>query len=176
MHIKKGTILLADPQMDDPEFFKSVILIVYCDDQEVIGIILNKPSKKYLKQIPNSKENLNVNIGGPVDQMSLFFIHKLKTLIPGSTKIKNDYHFGGDYKTLKSHITKKNNNRIFIYLGYTGWTKNQLISEIKENSWILCEYDLNECLNKKNIWSSIIKTLGEKYAIWTNATKNPNLN
>ena len=56
MQIKKGTILLADPQIDDPEFFKSVILIVYCDDKEVIGIILNKPSKAYLKQIPNSKE------------------------------------------------------------------------------------------------------------------------
>ena len=54
MQIKKGAILLADPQIDDPEFFKSVILIVYCDDKEVIGIILNKPSKDYLKQIPNS--------------------------------------------------------------------------------------------------------------------------
>ena len=48
MQIKKGTILLADPLMDEPEFFKSVILIVYCDDSEVIGIMLNKPSKEYL--------------------------------------------------------------------------------------------------------------------------------
>ena len=71
---------------------------------------------------------------------------------------------------------QKNINKIFIYLGYTGWTKNQLISEINENSWILCEYDLNECINKKNIWSRIIKTLDEKYAIWTNATRDPNLN
>ena len=54
--------------------------------------------------------------------------------------------------------------------------ENQLIREINENSWILCEYDLNECINKKNIWSSIIKTLDEKYAIWTNATRDPNLN
>tara|TARA_B100001115_G_C15800794_1_gene396007 strand:+ start:162 stop:695 length:534 start_codon:yes stop_codon:yes gene_type:complete len=177
MQIKKGAILLADPQIDDPEFFKSVILIVHCNDKEVIGIILNKPSKEYLKQIPNSKENLNVNIGGPVDQKSLLFIHKLKTIIPGSTKIKDDYYFGGDYNILSTHITKKNINRIFIYLGYTGWTKNQLISEIKEKSWILlCEYDLNKCFNKKNIWSSIIKTLGDKYAIWTNTIKNPNLN
>jgi len=176
MQIKKGTILLADPQIDDPEFFKSVILIVYCDDKEVIGIILNKPSKAYLKQIPNSKEYFSINIGGPVDQKSLLFIHKLKTIIPGSTKIKNDYYFGGDYDILNTHITKKNINKIYIYLGYTGWTKSQLISEIKENSWILCKYDLNECFNQKNLWSKIIKSLGEKYAIWTNTTKNPNLN
>ena len=107
MQIKKGTILLANPQMEDPEFFKSVILIVYCDDKEVIGIILNKPSKEYLKQIPNSQEHLNLNVGGPVDQKSLLFIHKLKTLIPGSTKIKDDYYFGGDYEILSTHITKK---------------------------------------------------------------------
>ena len=107
MHIKKGTILLANPQMEDPEFFKSVILIVYCDDKEVIGIILNKPSKEYLKQIPNSQEHLNLNVGGPVEQKSLLFIHKLKTLIPGSTKIKDDYYFGGDYEILSTHITKK---------------------------------------------------------------------
>ena len=176
MQIKKGTILLADPQIDDPEFFKSVILIVYCDDKEVIGIILNKPSKAYLKQIPNSKEYLSINIGGPVDQKSLLFIHKLKKIIPGATKIKNDYYFGGDYDILNNQITKKNINKIYIYLGYTGWTKSQLISEIKENSWILCEYDLNECFNQKNLWSKIIKTLGKKYAIWTNTTKNPNLN
>ena len=120
MHIKKGTILLANPQIEDPEFFKSVILIVHCDDKEVIGIILNKPSKEYLKQIPNSQEHLNLNVGGPVEQKSLLFIHKLKTLIPGSTKIKGDYYFGGDYEILSTHITKKNINKIFIYLGYTG--------------------------------------------------------
>ena len=82
----------------------------------------------------------------------------------------------GIIKFLALTLQKKNINRIFIYLGYTGWTKNQLISEIKENSWILYECDLNECFNKKNIWSSIIKTLAEKYAIWTNTTSNPNLN
>mgnify|MGYP001393789827 CR=1 FL=1 len=110
MQIKKGTILLADPLIDDPEFFKSVILIVYCDEREVIGITLNKPSKVYLKKIPFSKEHFNINFGGPVDQKSLLFIHKLKKLIPGAKKIKNDYYFGGDYDILSTHITKKNIN------------------------------------------------------------------
>ena len=56
MQIKKGTILLADPQMEDPEFFKSVILIVYSDDKEVVGIILNlkqiRFKKPYAANIP----------------------------------------------------------------------------------------------------------------------------
>jgi hypothetical protein len=41
--IVAGTLLIATPKMRDPEFSKSVVLVIYTKDEGVIGIVLNRP-------------------------------------------------------------------------------------------------------------------------------------
>ena len=56
--------------------------------------------------------------------------------------------------------------------------KNQLINEIRDNSWIIHQSNTNLSMeySDQDLWSKLIKTKKSKYAIWANMPKNPNLN
>ena len=67
---------------------------------------------------------------------------------------------------------------IRFFLGYTGWSKNQLEDEIKENSWFVSENDFENIftLNEENLWKDKLLQKGGNYKLWANAPKNFNLN
>lgn len=179
MEIKKGKFLIADPSMEDPIFFKSVILIVHCDLNETIGLIINQPSSIKITEILDVKLNNNIYMAGPVEKNSLQFIHKLDTEIPNSNHIYDNLYWGGDFEYLKNFInhSEKNINNIRFFSGYSGWKGDQLLKEIEEKSWIVVDSSINQCFeNKRNIWSDIVKDLSPDHAIWTNLPYNPHLN
>ena len=166
---KEGRLLIADPSLNDSIFFKSVILLTHHDNNESIGIILNKPTEIELHQVIKNipKSTLKLYIGGPVKKDSLYFIHTLGKDIPGSKKITNDIYWGGDIKTIIDLVKKKkiSNKDIRFFIGYSGWQAEQLNSEIREKSWIVDERK-NEYWNQyksKDIWRELIKTQDTKH-------------
>ncbi|MDC0249442.1 YqgE/AlgH family protein [Flavobacteriales bacterium] len=179
---KKGRLLIAEPSLNDSIFFKSVVLVTHHSDKESIGIILNKPTKinlhEILDDIPLS--DFPLYIGGPVAKQSLHFIHTLGEIIPNSKRINNNIYFGGDFDAViqlmhDNHITK---DEIRFFVGYSGWDKGQLNNEIQEDSWIVERVKDNLCMNYSTpeLWSNLMKTKKQKYAIWANMPKDPSLN
>jgi putative transcriptional regulator len=71
---------------------------------------------------------------------------------------------------------KKENIRFFA--GYSGWEANQLVNEIKENSWIIKKgnKELSMQYSNQDKWSQILRKMDKKFAIWSNLPKNPSLN
>jgi len=179
---KKGRLLISEPSLNDSIFFKSVILLTHHNDAESIGLILNQPTKINLNEILNDipLSDFPVYIGGPVAKQSLHFIHTLGKLIPDSKRITDKIYFGGDFDTViqlmhDKHITK---DEIRFFVGYSGWDREQLNNEIREDSWIVENVKDNLCMkySTPKLWSDIIKTKKIKYAIWTNMPKDPSLN
>ena len=73
-------------------------------------------------------------------------------------------------------ITK---NHIRFFLGYSGWSVNQLEMEMQENSWIVAENTLkNKLLSKAStlFWKEKIIEQGGEYVLFSNAPENPMLN
>ena len=75
-------------------------------------------------------------------------------------------------------MTDKYKNDIKIFLGYSGWEKNQLRGELDENSWLLSKnFKTKDILETSNVfWKKKINEFGEYYKIWSNSPDNPNLN
>jgi putative transcriptional regulator len=73
---------------------------------------------------------------------------------------------------------KISKNQIRFFAGYSGWGEDQLNNEIRENGWIIHESNVDLCMHysTEKLWSDLIKTKNEKYAIWANLPKNPSLN
>jgi putative transcriptional regulator len=144
--------------------------------------VLNNPSKISLFEIINDipQSDFPVYIGGPVAKNSVHFIHNIGNKIEGARKIGDGLYFGGDFDTVKKLIQEKNISKknIRFFAGYSGWEDNQLKNEIKEKSWILKNSNTKICLEytNSNLWSRIIKSLDQKYAIWTNMPVDPSLN
>jgi len=179
---KKGRLLISEPSLDDSIFFKSVILLTHHNDEESIGLILNQPTKINLNEILNDipLSDFPVYIGGPVAKQSLHFIHTLGKLIPDSKKITDNIYFGGDFDTVIQlmHSKRITKNEIRFFVGYSGWDREQLNNEIREDSWIVERVEDKLCMkySTSELWSKLIKTKKNKYAIWANMPKDPSLN
>jgi len=181
--LNKGQILIAEPSiLGDVSFNRSVILLAEHNEEGSVGFILNKPLEYTISDLlPEIEASFKIYNGGPVDQDNLYFIHTIPNLIKNSIEISNGIYWGGDFDLTKSLINegKINKEDIRFFLGYTGWEFNQLVAELKDNSWIVANNSHNkEILSKssKKFWKEKITELGGDYLIWSNAPENPNLN
>jgi putative transcriptional regulator len=181
--LNKGQILIAEPSiLGDVSFNRSVILLAEHNEEGSVGFILNKPLEYTISDLLLEIEaSFKIYNGGPVEQDNLYFIHTIPNLIKNSIEISNGIYWGGDFDLTKSLINegKINKEDIRFFLGYTGWEFNQLVAELKDNSWIVANNSHNkEILSKssKKFWKEKITELGGDYLIWSNAPENPNLN
>jgi len=178
----KGRLLVAEPSiLNDNSFNRSVILLSEHNNEGSIGFIINKPSKYTLNDlIPEINSDLIIYNGGPVSKENLYFIHKVPDLIPDSIEIKNGIFWGGDFEKiqelLEDKILKKDDIRFF--LGYSGWSKDQLQDELETTSWIVIENNYHNIfdISHKSFWKDQLMKFGGEYRIWANAPENLSLN
>jgi putative transcriptional regulator len=181
--LQKGQLLIAEPTIiRDLSFNRSVILLADHNQDGSVGFIINKPLKYTINDlVPDVEANFKIYNGGPVEQDNLYFIHNIPDLITDSVEISNGIFWGGNFELTKDLINtgkiKKDNIRFF--LGYTGWSPQQLEQEMKSNSWILTEnLYKNKIIGKSStdFWKEKILEIGGDYVIWSNAPENPILN
>ncbi|MBE9467664.1 MAG: YqgE/AlgH family protein [Bacteroidetes bacterium] len=179
--VGEGKILISEPFATDDYFHRSIVLLTEHNEKDSFGFILNKPidiqPNDILIDFPKSE--FNVSIGGPVNQDSVYYIHTLGDKIPNSINICKNVFWGGDFDVLrqlvKQGLVMKNELRFFI--GYSGWESEQLNEELSKKYWIVSEISAVKIMNvKKDYWKNILDSLGEKYKIWANSPKDPNMN
>ena len=180
--LQKGNLLVSEPNMKDPNFKRSVILITEHNEKESIGFIINQPTKisinDLIDELPH--HTAPVYIGGPVQKDTLHFIHSLGSIIDGAIHISENLYWGGNFQTLirlvKNDEIKLTEIRFFI--GYSGWRLGQLESEIKEHSWIVTSANNKLILSENNekLWKDFIGGMDKKYAVWINMPDDPSLN
>jgi len=180
--LSKGRLLVAEPSiLNDTSFNRSVILLSEHNDEGSIGFIINKPSEYTLNDlIPEIESDLIIYNGGPVSKENLYFVHNVPDLIPDSIEITNGIFWGGDFEKiqelLQNDMLKKDDIRFF--LGYTGWSKDQLQDELETTSWVVIENNYQNIfdISHQSFWKDQLMKFGGKYQIWANAPENPNLN
>lgn len=181
--LQKGQLLIAEPSIiGDLSFNRSVILLADHNEEGSVGFILNKPLEYTINDlIPEIEASFKIYNGGPVEQDNLYFIHTIPKLIPNSIEISNGIFWGGDFELTKSLINegKINKEDVRFFLGYTGWSANQLESELQSSSWIITTNNYKSSILGKSssqFWKEKIIELGGEYLIWSNAPENPILN
>jgi putative transcriptional regulator len=180
--IQKGNLLIAKPSiLNDKSFNRAIIYLTEHNENGSVGFILNKPSKYLLKDLVfEIHSDIRVYIGGPVEQDNLYFIHSIPELIPDSIEIANGMFWGGNYEAVKSLLNQGliKNNEIRFFLGYSGWSFEQLETELKENTWALSDNTYANLLsiNDSESWKDKLLEMGGKYKIWANSPEDPTLN
>ena len=181
--LQKGHLLIAEPSiLGDVSFTRSVLLLAEHNNEGSIGFILNKPLNYTINDLlPEIESYFKIYNGGPVEQDNLFFIHIIPAIIPDSIEISNGIFWGGDFETTKKLINegKITKNHIRFFLGYSGWSVNQLETEMQENAWILSENtSKDKLLSKvsKLFWKEKIMEQGGEYVLFSNSPENPILN
>jgi putative transcriptional regulator len=178
----QGSLLVSEPFLLDSYFKRAVVLLSEHDEQGTLGFILNKPTDVKLNEAVDDFPEFDVPLffGGPVETDTLFYIHTVGELITGAKEIVDGIWWGGDYDRLKFLIDTRQirPDQIRFYAGYSGWEPKQLDSEVKEKAWMIS--NANEKFtffeNPKSLWSQVLKSMGNEYAILANFPEDPNLN
>ncbi len=179
---KQGRILISEPFLNDTYFHRSVVLLTEHSEEGSVGFVLNKPVDLAVTDVLSDFPEIDtrISIGGPVNTNTVHYIHTLGTLIPNSVKVVDDIYWGGDFETIKNLIrnSKMVSNQIRFFLGYSGWSPNQLENELSENAWVVSELGSEKIMAgpDQNLWKETLQKLGSKYRTWINFPDNPGLN
>jgi len=180
--IQKGNLLIAEPSiLTDSSFNRSIIILTEHNEEGTVGFVLNKPSKFILKDLIYDIDcDFRVYTGGPVENDKLYFIHTIPHIIPESIEVSKGIYWGGNYEAVKSYIEKGliDKNEIRFFLGYSGWTNEQLEEEIKEKSWALTTntYKNVFSIHDAEGWKEKLLEMGGNYKLWANSPEDPSLN
>lgn len=170
--LSRGKVLLAEPYMLDPHFKRSVVLLTdYSEEEGSVGFILNKPIAVKINNLIDDFPDFEAPVyyGGPVAQDTLHYVHDVGDILDESIPISQGVYWSGDYEKLKflisSELVQPHNIRFF--LGYSGWSPNQLESEMETGSWIVAHMDSNYAFKTKHkeLWSQVMRNKGGRYTV-----------
>lgn len=177
----KGKILISAPALKDV-FRKSVICLCEHDNNGSIGFIFNSPTKFRINEILEDFPEFDsyIMLGGPVQPELVNVIHRVPSLIDGGYEITKGIFWGGNFESIKDaiHIGKLSPADVRFFLGYSGWSPNQLNEEIERDSWLvsnLNEQDLFET-DRSLIWDKSIRALGQEFAFLRAVPDDPSMN
>lgn len=168
-----GKLLVASRELGDPIFAKTVILLVHYDSKGVLGLVLNRRTQVPLSRVLDSltaAKNISdpVYLGGPVELPSVFALFQSPAKLEGAEHV-----FAGVYliseKTLLEHtISTRPEPRVFhVYLGYAGWSAEQLHNEVEAGAWFIFPADAATVFNADpdSMWSKMIRKTELKLAM-----------
>ncbi len=169
--LNSGTILLAEPFMADPNFKRAAVILCEHHSEGSIGFILNKLVDMKINDLIASFPEFDAEVyyGGPVHTDTIHYIHNKGDLLEGSHQVAEGVYWGGDFEKLKflvsSQLIEPKDIRFFV--GYSGWSADQLKDEMEMGSWVLADLDANYVFNaeRDSLWSEIMKNKGNTYSV-----------
>src|SRR5436305_1554618 len=133
-----GSLLVAHPNMLDPNFRRTVLFISEHEPTEgALGVVINRPLDRPVADLvsetpPAGLADVPVFLGGPVGKNQLMFAafewKKGKGL-----KLNHNvaFHEGNGAQEHKNLLT------VCAFVGYAGWGAGQLESEVKQKAWVV---------------------------------------
>src|SRR6266536_204400 len=174
-----GSLLIAHPNMLDPNFRRTVLFISAHDPKEgALGVIINRPLDRQVADLvtetpPAGLADVPVFLGGPVGKNQLMFAafewQKGEGLkLNHNVALEQAIDAAGQKKLVT----------ICAFVGYAGWGAGQLESELKQKAWLVQK--ANPLLLKldrlPNLWFEIMRSLGPCYNMLAAAPDDPSLN
>ena len=135
-----GMFLVATPQLRDPRFAETVVLILNYSRDGAIGVVVNRPTWVEPEVLFPDVDYFRryrgvVYFGGPVARTSALFLLRDRDLAEGEP-IVDDIYVTADVDEVRENLPSRTDERTLrVYAGYAGWGPGQLDSEISAGDW-----------------------------------------
>ena len=161
--LSAGKLLVASRSLGDPHFVRTVILLVRYDDNGVVGLILNRRTEVPLSQVLDLKAAKKISdpvyLGGPVEMPAVFALFQSPAKVEGAEHIFGEVYMVSA-KDLFEHTlsTRPDPRQFHVYLGYSGWSKEQLKKEVGLGAWFIFPGDVSTVFNADpdSLWPKMI--------------------
>ena len=160
-----GVFLVAKPELKDPNFSQTVVLVTQPRQGPPWGVIINRPLDQPLSEVLSDQDTLKgrtdvLYFGGPVMRQSLVFLARGSNPPENSTPVLRDVYFTGDIDHIESLLRRAQPTRgLRVYSGYAGWGPGQLQSEIARGGWHVVPADAETIFETDSgrIWPELLK-------------------
>jgi len=150
-----GQLLVATPLLIDPNFWRSVVLILQHDEDGSLGVVLNRPTVERVEAHipmwgPVAAKPGTVHYGGPVDPRVAIGLTSGQvgepTGVPGLSIVDLAAEPGAGTSAVR------------VYSGYAGWGQGQLEMEIGEGSWYVVPASPDDPFDRpEGQWSRVLR-------------------
>jgi putative transcriptional regulator len=163
-----GQLLAATPDMSDPRFRHTVILIVQHNQDGALGIVINRP----LKEMPmaklldalgldskGSQGSVRVFAGGPVQPEIGFIVHSADYHRAGTVEIDGRVAMTANPVVLRDIGHHQGPRQSLVAFGYAGWGPGQLDGELALGGWFTIPEDpkLVFDTDRDKLWDEAMK-------------------
>ncbi len=136
-----GRFLVASRGLGDPNFARSVVLLLRHDADGAMGIIVNRPTRVSAQEVLPDVEALAgypapVFFGGPVMVERLLVLLKSEVPLAESEALTGNVYVTASRTTLEAlSIEDARPDRLRVFAGHAGWGPGQLDREIADGGW-----------------------------------------
>ena len=181
--VQKGCFLIASPEIENPLFFRGVMLVCEHNASGSFALLINKPLDLELpEEIVNlstaTNKNVSIRAGGPVQTNQMMLLHSLKVEQQQLLNVADGIYLGGDIQFLHDLIEDETSPNVFLCFGYAGWATGQLEREFLDGSWYLCRATKELLFETpaKNLWRTLLMRMGGRYATLSTIPEDPSVN
>jgi putative transcriptional regulator len=170
---QKGGFLVASQDLGDPNFFRTVVLMLDYTEKGAMGVVINRatpvPVHELFPKAPQLEgRDEKVYLGGPVEPERVLLIVRQADPPPGLTHVAGDLYTGLDVETLSKLLADGlKPERVRAYAGYAGWGPGQLDREIETGSWIVTAGAPEQVFdpNPESLWRKLLDGAHLRFAM-----------
>jgi len=177
----RGQLLVAGPALLDPNFWRTVVLIVEHNEEGALGLVLNRPSETSVGEAVPQLETLldpdeRLFIGGPVQPSAVIVLGEFEDATDAALIAFDDVGVLGTGPSPNELTAGVTSGRAF--LGHAGWGPGQLDGELERGDWILEPARLHDAFSAdpSSLWSEVLTRKGGSYALVARMPADPSMN
>jgi len=160
-------LLLSMPQLQDPNFAKTVVLLCEYSPDGAFGLVLNRPTTVAASEMVRLEppiiagNDMPLWIGGPVEPQRGWILLSEE---PDTDfkRIREGLYLSTSQTLLRDVLGASPAPRARVLAGYAGWGPGQLDEELAQSAWLLGEVDLDIVFDvaADAMWETAIRRLG----------------
>jgi putative transcriptional regulator len=163
MESYQGHLLIASPQLPDPNFARSLVLLIEHNQEGAFGVVVNRPVSKTVQEVWREVGSAPCNsrrpiyLGGPVPG-PLLALHDRPSLAEMEA-------VPGVYFSAKKHsldaLVEADDSQYKIFIGHSGWAAGQLENEMRQGSWRVLSATADIVFSTSDeLWETVFREMG----------------
>jgi putative transcriptional regulator len=161
-------LLVSMPQMQDPNFARSVVLLCDYAPEGAFGLVLNKPTESSAGSMVRIEpalvgaNALPLCLGGPVEPERGWILLGEPPAEADYRTIRDGVYLSTSPQLLRQVLTTTPAPRARVLAGYAGWGPGQLDAELAQSAWLISSIDTDLVfdVDADAMWETAIRRLG----------------
>ncbi len=161
-------MLISMPQLADPNFSRTVVLLCQYDTEGAFGLIVNRPMAQPAHEMVHTvpeleiRDDVHLFTGGPVEPMRAWVLTSRPSLDEDATEVAEGVFLSASPAAIRTALQTPPGRDVKVVVGYSGWSAGQLDGELAQSSWLLLPVgaDLIFGSAPTKMWAQAIARLG----------------